>query len=497
MQTTESTSAALVHTPREAVARARAAFEGGVTRPLSWRRAQLRALRRMVDEGGPRLRAALWADLHKSAAEANLTELDVLRAEISHALRHLSVWTLPRLADPSLLVAPAWARRVPEPLGVVTVIAPWNYPLLLCLDPVVGALAAGNAVVVKPSEHAPHTAEALAELLPAHLDPEAVQVVTGGVPETTDLLAERVDHIFFTGGGEVGRVVMRAAAEHLTPVTLELGGKSPAWVDASTELDASARRIAWGKWVNAGQTCVAPDYVVTTPDLVAPLAEALRGAVGELWGADPAAHPDYGRIVDRRHFDRLTAIVDASDVVWGGQSEREDLYLAPTVVRTPSPLAARAGGSGGVTSPEAWPGASVPAAMAGEIFGPVLPIVPVEDVGAAIDLVRGGDKPLALYVFSGSAQVRRAWRERTSSGAVVEGAPLVQAAVPALPFGGVGASGMGAYHGRASFDAFSHLKPVVSKPLRPDTLRVGQPRPMDSPVPWGPGRLLRSIVRRG
>lgn len=243
----------------EAVSRARRAFDAGVTRPLSWRRAQLRGLLRLLDEGADDLHHSLWVDLHKSATEADLTELGLVRSEARLALRRLSCWARPRRAGVPALLEPARAWLLPEPLGVVAVIAPWNYPVQLLLAPLVGALAAGNAVVLSPSELAPRTSAVLTALLARHLDPEAVRVVEGGVGPTTELLEQRLDHIFFTGSPTVGRIVMRAAAEHLTPVTLELGGKSPTWVDDSVDLALAARRIAWAKWVNAGQTCVAPD----------------------------------------------------------------------------------------------------------------------------------------------------------------------------------------------------------------------------------------------
>ncbi len=484
--------------PEDAVATARAAFDSGLTRPLAWRRRQLLGLRTMLTEDATRLREALWQDLHKSRAEADLTEIDLVVAEVDVALRHLSRWARDRRAPLPLLLQPARARLVAEPLGVVTVIAPWNYPVQLLLAPLVGVLAAGNAAVLKPSELAPHTAEALADLVGRHLDADAVCVVEGGVPETTRLLAQRVDHIFFTGSSAVGRIVMQAAARHLTPVTLELGGKSPTWVDSGVDLRRAARRIAWAKWVNAGQTCVAPDYVLTTPDLVDPLARELRRAVRALWGANPRTDEDYGRIISARHFKRLRAMVEESDVLWGGEWDEDALYLSPTVVRTPEPP--RHGWSAPSPGEEPSPeeeALAVPSVMREEIFGPLLPIVPVADLDAAVAFVRGGEKPLALYVFTGSTAVRRRWERETSSGALVEGAAIVHLVAPSLPFGGVGNSGTGAYHGQASFRTFSHVKPVVSKPLRPDTLRLAQPSAEEGPSGLAGvlARRVRSVLR--
>lgn len=497
---------------------ARAAFDSGTTRSLGWRRTQLLGLRSLLTEGARELEDALWDDLHKSPTESQVTELGVVLSEISHALCHLGRWTRPRGVPVPLAMRPTQASLVPEPLGVVLVIAPWNYPLQLLLCPLVGVLAAGNAAVLKPSELAPRVSAVLARLLPRHLDPDAVQLVEGAVPETTELLTQRFDHIVYTGGGRVARVVMRSAAEHLTPITLELGGKSPVWFDDDAHIEVAARRIAWAKFVNAGQTCVAPDYVLTTPDRVEPLARALRRAVEEMWGRNPVRSPDYGRIVNTSHFDRLVGLLDAAvaaevgpvsppegalsaregaasrrrgpggtahhpaRLLVGGGRDRESLYVEPTVVGMPAttePAAARTE-------------ADTPALMVEEIFGPILPIVPVPDASAAISYVRAGEKPLALYVFSSSAQTREDFVAHTSSGGVGLDVALVHAGIPTLPFGGVGASGIGAYHGEASFTTFSHLKPVLSKPLAPDTLRVVQP-----PFSRLRRAMVRMVTRRG
>ncbi|MFJ8841833.1 aldehyde dehydrogenase family protein [Streptomyces cyaneofuscatus] len=492
----------------EAVAAARRFFDSGATRPLTARMRRLHALRALVTENQTAIEAALWSDLHKSSGEAQLTEIGVTLAEINHTLRHLRRWARPRRGPVPPTLWPARARLVPEPLGVVLVLAPWNYPVQLLLDPLVGVLAAGNTAVLKPSELAPATSALVARLVPRYFPDGAVQVVEGGVPETTELLAQRFDHIVFTGSGTVGRIVMRAAAEHLTPVTLELGGKSPAWFDDDARLRQAARRIAWAKFTNAGQTCIAPDYVMTTPDRVPALVDALKAAITDLWGADPrtgahprtgagahqgaGAHPgagagprtggDYGRIVDARQFDRLVGLLDGTDVVVGGDHDRADLYISPTVVTVPASDGRPAVG------PEA-----VHPVLREEIFGPILPVVPVESAEEAVRVVNGWDKPLALYVFSSSARTRRLFEQHTSSGAVVHDAGLVHAAATGLPFGGVGASGIGAYHGVHSWRAFSHLKPVLRKPLAPDTLRLAQP-----PFTDGPGlRLVKRLMRYG
>nr|WP_202527213.1 aldehyde dehydrogenase family protein [Streptomyces sp. SID486] len=431
--------------PADVVARLRATFGTGRTKSVDWRTGQLRRLRAMLTERGADLAAALHADLGKSGTEAYRTEIDFTVREIDHTLEHLADWLRPEPAPvPAHLGADATAWTQYDPLGVVLVIAPWNYPAQLLLAPLAGALAAGNAVLAKPSELAPATSAALAELLPAYLDPDAVAVVEGGVPETTALLAERFDHIFYTGNGTVGRVVMRAAAEHLTPVTLELGGKSPAFVDRGTDPGTVAERLVRGKFLNAGQTCVAPDYVLTDPDTAPVLEAALVRAVEELFGTDPARSPEYGRIVNERHFDRLSALLGSGRVAVGGVGDRAARYLAPTVLA------------------DVDPGSPV---MREEIFGPILPIVTVPGLDEAIRFINDRDKPLALYVFSESDETRDRIAAETSSGGLGHGLPLAHLTVSELPFGGVGESGMGNYHGRYSIETFSHRKAVLVKPL--------------------------------
>lgn len=432
--------------PADVVARLRATYAAGRTRPVEWRTGQLGRLREMLTERGADLAAALHADLGKSRTEAYRTEIDFTVREIDHTLEHLAHWLRPEPAPvPAHLGADATAWTQYDPLGVVLVIAPWNYPAQLLLAPMVGALASGNAVVAKPSELAPATSAALAELIPAYLDTDAVAVVEGGVPETTALLAERFDHIFYTGNGTVGRVVMRAAAEHLTPVTLELGGKSPVFVDRGTDLETVADRLARGKFLNAGQTCVAPDYVLTDPETATALEAALVRAIEGLFGADPRHSEEYGRIVNERHFDRLSALLDSGRVAVGGVGDRAAKYLAPTVLADVDP-----------ESP----------VMREEIFGPILPIVTVPGLDEAIGFINDRDKPLALYVFSESGETRDRIAAETSSGGLGHGLPLAHLTVSDLPFGGVGKSGMGSYHGRYSIETFSHRKAVLSKPLR-------------------------------
>jgi aldehyde dehydrogenase (NAD+) len=434
----------------DVVKRLRFAFDSGRTRPVDWRKEQLHALRRMLAEGERDFTAALGRDLGKSAIEGFVTEIALVRAEIDYTLQHLDAWLRPEKVHVPTKQLPGRARIHHDPLGVVLIIGPWNYPIQLVLAPLVGALAAGNAAVLKPSELSEHSSRALAQLVPQYLDPEAVAVVEGGVPETTALLDERWDHIFYTGNGTVGRVVMTAAAKHLTPVTLELGGKSPTIVDRSANLDVAARRIAWGKYTNAGQTCVAPDYVLVDRRIEGPLAARLRDTVQRFYGDDPHASADYGRIINDRHFARLTRLLDdegAGEVIFGGSRDEADRYLAPTALRGTDP-----------TAP----------IMQDEIFGPVLPLIGVDDMDAAIEFVNTRDKPLALYVFAEDSAVADRVVNATTAGGVCVNSTVFHLAVPGLPFGGVGASGMGAYHGRASFETFSHRKSVLRKPTAID-----------------------------
>ena len=428
-------------------------FDSQLTRPLAWRRAQLLALRRLLVERETELADALQQDLGKHPTESHTTELGFTRNEIDFTLKHLAKWSRSAKVRVPLTLQPASARVTPQPLGVMLILSPWNYPVQLLLAPLCGALAAGNCVLLKPSELAPATSAALARWLPEYLDPGAVAVVEGGKDVTTALLRERFDHIFFTGGAAVAKIVMAAAAHHLTPVTLELGGKCPAIV-SDGDLRAIARRLAFGKFLNAGQTCVAPDYLLVTRPNVEPLLRHLREVLVEFYGTDVADSRDYGRIINEAHFDRLTGYLDGADVVIGGGSDRARLTIEPTVVMAPPP-----------TSP----------LMSEEIFGPILPIIPIDDVDAALCYIREHPAPLAAYVFTERADVRNAVESRVQAGAIGINICAAHLAVPGLPFGGVGASGMGAYHGKHSFDTFSQLRPVFSKSTRLDTLRVAYP----------------------
>ena len=442
-------------------------FATATTRDLDWRRQQLRALKAVIKAKEAKIMAALHADLGKGDFEAYTSEIGFLYEEISHAIRELDEWAAPRHVPTPIFLAPARSYVRPEPLGVGLVMAPWNYPFQLALAPLVAAIAAGNCVVVKPSEISAKTADVVAEVIREAFTPSFVSVVLGGVEASTELLKQRFDHIFFTGGAAVGRVVLRAAAEHLTPVTLELGGKSPCVVDATTDLKVAARRIVWGKFFNAGQTCVAPDYLLVEARAAEALVRHMRAAVRDFFGEDPSASPDYGRIINDRHFARLEGFLDNTKILHGGERKRDSLYFAPTLIDAPDNK-----------SP----------AMLEEIFGPILPIKTWTHAAEAKAEIESRSRPLAFYCFTRDDDMRDFFMEGISFGGGCINNTLVHLANPHLPFGGVGESGMGRYHGRDGFMAFSHQKSIVDSALRPDI-------PLKYPPYKGRLKWIRAFVR--
>jgi aldehyde dehydrogenase (NAD+) len=404
----------------------------------------LQALRGLLTEQTGVFAEALHVDLGKGASQSRISEIGFVVNEIDHTLANLDAWLATHGVELPSTLLPGTGKVVRDPLGVVLIISPWNYPVNLALTPLVGAIAAGNCAVIKPSELSPTVSTVIAEQLPRYLDVEAFTVVEGAIPETTELLGQYFDHIFYTGNGAVGRIVMAAAAKNLTPVVLELGGKSPAIVEPGVDLAVAARRIAAGRFGNAGQTCVAPDYVLAIGDTAEEIKPQLATAVRELYGEDPATSQDYGRIINTRHFDRLVGLLADQRIVFGGEHDRASRYIAPTVLA------------------DVDPSSSV---MGAEIFGPILPIIGVPDLDAAIEFVTARDNPLALYAFTESDETKRRLQNETTSGGLVFGTSVVQLGAPELPFGGVGESGMGRYHGKYSIDTFSHLKAVLDKPL--------------------------------
>ena len=444
----------------------RAVFATGRTRPIAWREQQLRAIEKMCDEREAEICAALSEDLGRSAFEGWLGDVASTKAEAAFAAKHLRKWVKPKRSGLPLAHMPGRAWVQYDPLGVVLIIGPWNYPFFLCLSPLVAAVAAGNAAVIKPSELAPATSALIARLVPQYLDPEAVRVVEGAAEATQDLLSQGFDHALFTGGTEIGRKIMAAAAPTLTPVTLELGGKSPVLVLPDAEIDVAARRIAWTKLLNSGQTCIAPDYVLADRSIARELTDKIVSTIAKFRADEPDAAL---RIVNERQFDRLVALISATEgkVVTGGGSDRDALRIQPTVVVDPP--------------------ADDPV-MSDELFGPILPIITVDSTEQAVAFVNSRPKPLALYVFTKDQQRGRALVDRMPSGGAVINHIAMHCLAPQLPFGGVGASGMGAYHGQWGFEALSHRRAVLSKPAKPDPGLLYPPY-----TKWSKGVLRRLL----
>ncbi len=429
------------------IARHRKYFLSGKTRSVEWREAQLAALHAMMTERAQDFLDALWKDLRRNRVDGNVTDVRFIANEADYVRRRVRHWMRPQREGTPLFLAPGRTIVRFEPLGVGLIIGAWNYPFMLCLSPLVAAIAGGNAAVIKPSEVSPACAETIARLVPEYLDPEAISVVLGGVAETTALLEQRWDHIFFTGGPPIGKVVMAAAAKHLTPVVLELGGKNPTIVHSSADLPVAARRIAHGRWVNVGQTCTAPDYVLVFRDVAGPFLAALKETVVGFYGPEPQQSPDYGRIVNERHFDRLTRLLGSGEVYHGGQHDRADLYIAPTIltkVELSSPV------------------------MQEEVFGPILPVIEIGSVEEAIAIVNARPSPLGLYVFAQDEQVSARILDSTGSGDAAINDCAVQPIVRDLPFGGVGNSGMGKYHGEWGFRAYTNARGVLYHSTRFD-----------------------------
>jgi aldehyde dehydrogenase (NAD+) len=436
---------ALAGVSNDVLAELRAVFASGRTRSLEWRRSQLNGIEREAD-----IARALAADLGRTPVEAWMGDVASTQSEAVFARKNLRKWLRRQRISIPVAQRPARAWVQYDPLGAVLVIGPWNYPFYLSIAPVIGAVAAGNCVVIKPSELAPATSALITELVPQYLDSEAVQVIQGDAATTQTLLAAGFDHAFFTGGTGVGRKIMAAAAPTLTPVTLELGGKSPAIVAADADLEVTARRLAYTKLINSGQTCIAPDYVLAEAAVADRLVTLVSRCIEQFRSSESLP------IVNERQFDRLVALIASTSgtVATGGGSDRAALRIEPTVIVNPAP-----------DDP----------VMAQEIFGPILPILTVETIDTARDFVNRNPKPLALYVFSRSEDLARRIIDRTPSGGAVINHAMMHCLVPQLPFGGVGASGMGAYHGRWGFETMSHRRAVLAKPSRPDPSIVYPP----------------------
>lgn len=432
---------------QETVARQRAYFRTGATRPVHVRVAALKRLRAEIQAREPELLAALKADLHKSAVESYMCELGLNLDELGYLIRKTPQWARPQYKPTPLVQFAATSCEMAEPYGVVLVMSPWNYPYLLSLDPLFGAVAAGNCVILKPSAYAPNTSHAMAQLIAAVFDPDWVTVIEGGREQNSALLEQRFDHIFFTGSVAVGKLVMEKASRYLTPVTLELGGKSPVIIDGTADIPLTAKRLAFGKLLNAGQTCVAPDYVLVDQRVRDQLVEELKQQFQKMLGDAPMENGDFVRIVNRKHFERLQGLLEGETILYGGghraDPNGESGWIAPTLVA------------------DTLKATSKP--MQEEIFGPILPIIPYERLTQAIGFIVSREKPLALYLFTRSRKVRDKVLNTCSFGGGCVNDTIIHLATHHMGFGGVGNSGMGSYHGKKSFDTFSHTRAIVNK----------------------------------
>ena len=446
---------------REILERQRAFFREGNT--LGWRRrrAALRILGSTIKEFEPEIAEALRTDLGKSETEGYMCEIGVALSELRFAQQRLRRWARPRRAATPAAQFPAHSFIIPEPYGNVLIMAPWNYPFLLCISPLIAALAAGNTAVIKPSAYAPATSAVIRRIIDATFTEDWVAVVEGGREENSQLLSEKWDYIFFTGSKTVGKLVMQKASEHLTPVSLELGGKSPVIVDSNTDLQVAAARIVFGKYLNLGQTCVAPDHVFVDSKVKDAFIEACKDRITGMFGEDPLANPDYGRIVNEKHYTRLCETLDEvkDKIIFGGERRDEQLRISPAIL----------------DMGECSPALRDFRVMREEIFGPVLPVISYGNLDDVVDFIEGGDKPLAAYFFTDDKQLQKTLLRHLHFGGGCINDTIIHLATDAMPFGGVGGSGMGAYHGKWGFDTFTHYKSIVSKPTWLDLKMRYQP----------------------
>jgi aldehyde dehydrogenase (NAD+) len=427
-------------------------FIRGTTRNITWRRQQLRQIKKLISENETSFFEALQQDLSKPIFETWIAETSYITSEVDYVLKRLKSWSKPRNVRTPLVAQPGRAFITSEPQGTVLIIGAWNYPVQLIFAPLIAIIAAGNCAIIKPSELSPATSKLIARLLPLYLDEEAFSVVEGGVEETTELLSYAFDHIMYTGNGQVGRIVMAAAAKHLTPVTLELGGKSPVYVDESADITITAQRLVWGKWFNAGQTCIAPDYLLVQENCVADLITALKKQLILMFGDNAKTSESYGRIVNQRHTNRLANYLveenlRSGEIITGGIVDVEQQYIEPTIVLEP---------------------ALDSLLMTEEIFGPILPIITIKDFDKAKAFIQARDKPLSAYIFSKNDLQLSQWVNEISAGSQGINDVILFNSVPELSIGGVGASGMGQYSGKIGFDNFSNLKSVLKRPFIKD-----------------------------
>lgn len=439
-------------------------FYSGATKPYSFRKEQLQTLKAMLKRYEAEIYEVLRADLNKSKHETLTTELGILYTEIDFTLKHLKSWMKTQKVPTPFTHTGTTNEIMYEPYGTVLVIAPWNYPIQLAIAPIIGAIAAGNTVVLKPSEHAIHTSKLLYKMFQETFDSQFITVVEGGVDVNQQLLNERFDYIFFTGSTNVGKIVMEKASQYLTPVTLELGGKSPAIVDKDCNIKLTAKRLVWGKFTNAGQTCVAPDYVYAHVDIYPKLIKEMKNQIRKLYGKKPLENKDYVKIINHQHFKRLEKLLETGTIITGGEVNEQDLKIAPTLIED-------------IT----W----YDPIMEDEIFGPLLPLMSFKQIDDVIKQIQNYEKPLALYYFGSSNKNQEIILNSLSFGGGCMNDTLYHLANPHLPFGGVGSSGMGAYHGHASFETFSHAKSILT-----------QSTTFDIPIRYPGGKLAFKIAEK-
>ena len=415
-------------------------FLSGATLDVEYRIRQLRSLYNIIQIYQDQICQALHQDLGKSRQEAYTTEVGIVLSQISHTLSNIRRWARPRRVSTTMMQFRGRGTVIPEPYGVCLILSPWNYPFQLSISPAVAAIAAGNCVILKPSELAPATAELLSQIFNQNFEQRFCRVITGGVEVAKSLLMQKFDYIFFTGGTKVGQQVLEQAAKNMVPVTLELGGKSPCIVDDTAVIPIAARRIIWGKTLNSGQTCVAPDYLFVHQKVYRQLIEAMKGCIHEFFGEHPQQCPQYPKIINQRHYDRICSLMEGCNILYGGEKDPEQLKIAPTLIGEPSPKHP---------------------IMEEEIFGPLLPVMPYERLEEVIDFIRQRPTPLALYLFTRDSRVENKVMSALRFGGGCINDTVLHLAGENLPFGGVGESGMGAYHGKTGFDTFSHERSLL------------------------------------
>ena len=426
----------------ETIQKQRGFFFTHKTKDITFRLEMLKKLERSINTYEGKIIQALHDDLKKSAYEAYMSEIGMVKAELSFHLKHLKSWAKPRRVRTTILNFISSSFIYPEPYGVVLIISPWNYPFNLLLTPLIGAISAGNCVILKPSVHSPNSSAVIEELITQTFEEEYISIFKDEERLNRSLREDKYDYIFYSGNPFFGKKIMEAASKHLTPVTLELGGKSPCIVDREAHIDYSARRIAWGKFLNAGQSCVAPDYLFAQKDIKKTLTEALKKYIKLFYGENPEENPDFSRIINDKHFERLCGLMEKGTKLTGGDTKKETCYVSPTIIDDVNP-----------EDP----------IMQEEIFGPLLPVLEYNTLDEAISFINSRPKPLALYFFSQNRKKQKMVLNQTSFGGGCINDTIVHIAGPYLPFGGIENSGMGVYHGKATYDVFSHKKSILKK----------------------------------